>query len=98
MGTAFEDTGLALSELTLAAVQGEATRAHVRHGPNSMMNPTASDERRLAILAEEFGEVARELNEAVIHARPVEREHLVTELIQTAAMAASWAEVLEGSR
>jgi NTP pyrophosphatase (non-canonical NTP hydrolase) len=87
---------LVISGLTLNAIQAEATRAHLRHGENSMMNPNATDERRLAILTEEVGEVARELNEASIRNGPVDRVLLVKELIQVAAMAASWVEVLEG--
>jgi NTP pyrophosphatase (non-canonical NTP hydrolase) len=87
---------LILSELTLNAVQAEATRAYLRHGANSMLNRFQSDERRLAILTEEVGEVARELNEAAIHERPVDGDLLVKELIQVAAMAASWVEAIEG--
>ena len=30
--------GLVLSDLTLSAIQAEATRAHLRHGPNSILN------------------------------------------------------------
>jgi hypothetical protein len=83
-----------LSELTLSAVQYEATRAHNLHGDNSMMSEDHTDDRRLAILAEEFGEVARELNDAVVEDRLIDGDKLMKELIQTAAMAASWVEVL----
>jgi hypothetical protein len=86
-----------LSDLTLSAIQAEATRAHLKHGEHSMLGPQASDDRRLAILTEEVGEVARELNDAEIEGRPVDRDKLVKELIQSAAMCASWVEALEGS-
>jgi hypothetical protein len=87
---------LVLSGLTLSAIQAEATRAHLKHGDNSMLGPNATDDRRLAILTEEVGEVARELNDAAIDGRPVDRDKLVKELIQTGAMCASWVEALEG--
>jgi hypothetical protein len=86
---------LVLSDITLAAIQAEATRAHLRHGPHSML-ATGTDERRYRILGEEVGEVARELNDAEIENRPVDKDKLVKELLQVAAMAASWVEVLEG--
>jgi hypothetical protein len=86
---------LALSPLTLDAIQAEATRAHLKHGEHSMLSPKP-DDRRYAILAEEAGEVAKELNDAAIGGRPADRGKLVRELIQVAAMAASWVEALEG--
>jgi hypothetical protein len=87
---------LVLSQLTLDAIQAEATRAHLRHGANSMLGTGHSHGDRLAILTEETGEVARELNEARIGGRDIDRDHLVTELTQVAAMAATWIEALEG--
>jgi NTP pyrophosphatase (non-canonical NTP hydrolase) len=90
-----QSAGLVLSELTLSAVQAEATRAHLLHDNHSMLSPKTAD-RWLAILTEEVGEVARELNDAEIEDRPVYRDNLVRELIQVAAMAASWVEYLEG--
>jgi len=100
---------LVLSGLTLSAIQAEATRAHFLHGNNSMLFGDQSQERRLAILTEEVGEVAKELNEASIRATQanltprindefLDRDALVKELIQVAAMAASWVEALEGIR
>lgn len=97
---------LVLSELTLDAIQAEATRAHLKHGENSMLGAGQTDDRRLAILTEEVGEVAKELNDAAIRqsAYPstaaavgtLDRDALVKELIQVAAMAATWIEALEG--
>ena len=89
-------TLLVLSDLTLTAIQAEATRAHLKHREHSMLSPK-TDERRLAILTEEVGEVARELNDAAIDGRPADRDKLVRELIQAGAMCASWVEYLEGA-
>ena len=85
-------TGLVLSPLTLDAIQAEATRAHLKHGQNSMLGEQYSPHERLAILVEEVGEVAHELT----YDQDGDRVKLVKELIQVAAMAASWIEVLEG--
>lgn len=83
---------LVLSGLTMNAIQMEATRAHLRHGENSMMGERYSSGDRLAILMEEVGEVAHELT----YDQDGDRDKLVRELIQVAAMAASWVEFLEG--
>ena len=88
---------LVLSDLTMNAIQAEATRAYLRHGPASMLNGQADDrgqDRRFRVLAEEVGEVAKELNDAEVERRPVDRDSLERELIQVAAMAASWIEAL----
>ncbi len=92
--------GLVLSGLTLDAIQAEATRAHLKHGDYSMLGTRYSQSDRLAILTEEVGEVAHELTydqggPGVGH---YNKEALVKELIQVAAMAASWIEFLEGDQ
>ncbi len=114
---------LVLSGLTLSAVQAEATRAHLKHGDQSMAGPSHTQEDRFAILAEEgaeasdealgmaldllakagqltghLGAVARELNEIRLgnHDDDDRKTRLVIELIQTAAMALTWVETLEG--
>jgi NTP pyrophosphatase (non-canonical NTP hydrolase) len=51
---------LVLSPLTLNAIQAEATRAHLKHGEHSMLGPQYTAHERLAILAEEAGEVSEE--------------------------------------
>lgn len=84
---------LALSDLTLSAIQAEATRARVKHGEHSMLGPRYSSGERLAILVEEVGEVAHELT----YDQAGDRDKLVKELIQVAAMAASWVEYLEAA-
>jgi hypothetical protein len=92
-------TSLVLSELTLSAVQAEATRAHLRHGDHSMLGVAVTESDRLAILTEEVGEVARELNEDRLGNIPPDewRDRRVRELIQVAAMALTWVEHLEGN-
>lgn len=84
--------GELISGLTLSAIQAEAIRAHILHGDDSMLYQ--NDHERLAILMEEIGEVARELNEARIHNREVDKDKLEKELIQSAAMCATWIEGL----
>ncbi|MFL6074332.1 MAG: hypothetical protein ACJ73S_13130 [Mycobacteriales bacterium] len=85
-------TRLALSGLTLDAIQAEATRAHLRHGTHSLLNPDMSDGERLAILTEEIGEVAHALTyDSGTDDTGIE---LQIELIQVAAVAASWVEAL----
>ncbi|HUK72221.1 MAG TPA: hypothetical protein VLW50_26215 [Streptosporangiaceae bacterium] len=85
-----------LSGLTLAAIQAEATRAHIKHGEHSMLGTAYSSGERLAILMEEVGEVAHELTYDQGGAGEGRRDELVKELIQVAAMAATWIEYLEG--
>lgn len=90
---------LVLSDATLTAIQAEATRAHLRHGDHSMLGPDYSSGDRLAILMEEVGEVARELtydHGGTGADHQGRRDELVKELIQVAAMAATWIEFLEG--
>ncbi len=91
-------TALVLSELTLAAIQAEATRAHLRHGEHSMLGTRYTSGDRLAILVEEVGEVAHELtyDQGGPGGGEGRRDELVRELIQVSAMAASWVEYLEG--
>jgi hypothetical protein len=86
---------LVLSDLTLTAIQAEATRAHLRHGEHSMLGPHYTAADRLAILVEEVGEVAHELT--YDQDAPGGKDRLEKELIQVAAMAATWIEQLNGS-
>jgi NTP pyrophosphatase (non-canonical NTP hydrolase) len=74
-------------------VQAERDRAHAKHGDTSMEALPVDDLTRLTVLMEEVGEVAREFNEARHHP-PLDRGRLRKELIQVAAMAGAWADVL----
>lgn len=69
----------------------------------TLADPKQSNARKLAVLAEEFGEVSREVTEEIIIQDQgtaqgrlmVTREKLRAELIQVAACAVAWAEALE---
>jgi NTP pyrophosphatase (non-canonical NTP hydrolase) len=75
-------------------VREERARAHAKHGDRSMEASPWTSERRLRILLEELGEVARELNDADIEDREPDADSLRLELIQVAAMAGAWADVI----
>jgi NTP pyrophosphatase (non-canonical NTP hydrolase) len=64
-----------------------------------MLGRKYSQSDRLAILVEEVGEVAHELtyDQGGPGVGRYDRDKLVKELIQVAAMAASWIEHLEGT-
>jgi NTP pyrophosphatase (non-canonical NTP hydrolase) len=87
---------LLISDLTLMAIQTEATSAHAKHKQESMLY--GDDDKSLRILVEEVGEVAKEMNELALgHITGEEyKERIVKELIQVAAMAATWIEKKEG--
>lgn len=74
----------------------ERIRAHEKHGEHSMESSPWDDPsgRRLRILLEEVGEIAKEFNDAEIEGRPVSAAALRTELIQVCAMAGAWADVV----
>jgi len=59
--------------------------------------PGGPDHARLAVLLEELGEVARELNEQLMTLEP-HRRKLQAELIQVAACAIAWAAAIEEGR
>lgn len=82
-----------IQEDTYLSVAEEVERAHKKHGSNSMFHPSQSHERRLAILTEEVGEVARELNEQAITGT-LNEPKLCAELMQVAAMAMTWLEAI----
>lgn len=87
-----------LSDNTLTAIQAEATRAHLKHGTHSMIGTKYTNTDRLAILMEEVGEVAHELTYDQGGTGEGQHDELVKELIQVAAMAASWIEYLENPK
>lgn len=90
-----------LSTQLLFALRAEATRAHLKHsspvhGGGSLLDPTLSDQKRLAALMEEVGEVARVLTYDGMRDQTVGNRdsHLLTELVQVANVAMTWAEML----
>lgn len=78
-------------------VKAERERAHAKHGDTSMESFAWDDLTRLTVLLEEVGEVARCFNEARHHHLTYEEvgPSLREELVQVAAMAAAWADVLD---
>ncbi|MCA1624181.1 MAG: hypothetical protein LC778_10340 [Acidobacteria bacterium] len=83
---------LCLDSLTLDAITAEVMRQSAKHGPKAILAPdgTKTDDERFNDLIEEIGEVAR--------ARTYDEgdtDKLVKELIQVAAIAAAWAQVVD---
>lgn len=60
----------------------------------SLADPLCTNERRIATLGEEFGEVCREISDAGGDGRPP-GPNLRVELIQVAALAVAWVEHLD---
>lgn len=59
-------------------------------------SPVVSDHRKMSVLTEEIGEVAKEVNEAETGENKKQaRVRLKTELVQVAAVAIAWLEALE---
>jgi hypothetical protein len=78
-------------------VASERDNAHAKHGATSMESMPSDDPtgRRLRILLEEVGEVAKEFNDAEHEGRDVNLGLLMKELIQVAAMAGAWADACD---
>lgn len=53
-----------------------------------------SDAKKLTVLAEEFGEVSREVCEGATKDEPANRERLQAELVQLAACCLAWIEAI----
>lgn len=71
-----------------AMIRQEITRQTEIHGPDAVGAPDVNGDRRMTILTEEIGEVAREvLDDNGMHA-------LHCELIQVAACAVAWLEAI----
>jgi hypothetical protein len=92
----------------LGLIAAERLRAHAKHGQDSMESPDWRADRRLRIVTEELGEVARVLNDLEITLSRLEytiagdaeveaaRRKLVKELTQTASTLYAWAANAEG--
>ena len=85
--------------LTAAAIVAECIRQDIlaRRGKfgGTHILPSGPDHALLAVLLEEVGEVARELNEGLMRESGVDKDKLLRELIQVGACAAAWATALE---
>ena len=75
----------------------ERKRAHEKHWSDGHSVETATwyDPRWLPILAEEVGEVARELCDAYKHTVPEQRNRMRAELVQVGAMTAAWIDAID---
>jgi len=72
------------------------TCAELRHVVKKHCDPDALvDAARLAVLAEEFGEVSRHITESLIDYKRYQPQELKKELIQVAAVALAWCEAIE---
>ena len=75
----------------------EAMRAHAQHGATSMRSQPWNSHRRVSILAEELGEVARPLND-LDHGKISEADAVHQargELVQLGAMVVDWIAALD---
>jgi len=76
---------------TIAALHATMVHAIAKHGwAQTPLNPARKDVDNLPILVEEIGEVARAMTYD-----EGSRDALIKELLQTAAMALSWAEAVD---
>jgi len=77
-------------------IVAERARAHAKHGSKSMESAAWDDMKRLRILVEEVGEIARAFNELDLGNATIQetRERAKGECVQVAAMAGAWADVL----
>lgn len=77
-----------------ALIGDERVRAHLKHGAKSMESATWDDMKRLRILLEEVGEIAKVFNELDAGAidAPEAMRQCSVEAMQVAAMAAAWSD------
>lgn len=64
--------------------------------PHTLASPSLSPAECLAVLAEEFGEVARPVADALASGSKPDQEALRSELVQLAACCVAWLEQLDG--
>ena len=82
-----------ITDVTLQAIQAENIHSQVKHGDKAMISSDLTNLERLPILMEEVGEVATALT---YDARQNGKDKLVKELLQVSAMAACWAQAIDG--
>ena len=85
--------GMPFDDISMMALQATMVKAIAKHGHRTPLNQQIPDTDKLVILVEEVGEVAT----AMTYDRG-NRDELVKELLQTAAMALSWAQSLDTTR
>lgn len=84
------DAAMLISSMVLHDIRDEARRAHDKRGLYSIYWATATGDRRMTVLAEEAGEVARALNDF-----PLDLAHLRAGLVQVAAVAATTIQAID---
>jgi hypothetical protein len=83
--------GTSFHPATISALRATMVHAIAKHGwEQTPLNPARADVDNLPILVEEVGEVARAMTYD-----EGSRDALIKELLQTAAMALSWAEAVD---
>lgn len=80
---------LPFDPLTISALQATMVAALAKYGDQTPMSANVNTERKLAIVMSEMGEVA----DAVLENH--HNKDLITELLQTSAMALAWAQYLD---
>ncbi len=89
-------------QLTLSAVFAECMRqdalARMGRFNGTHILPSGPDAARLAVTAEEFGEVAKEVTDAMMGKKTGYKDDLVKELLQLAACCVVWATCAEHER
>lgn len=84
---------LPFDDLTISALQATMMAAIAKHGDYTPLHSNMPHGEKLTILVEEVGEVARAMTYDEGN-----RDALTKELLQTAAMALSWAQSLDSPR
>lgn len=93
----FESVQLTAQACVAEVMRQEALARLGRFGGTHIL-PGGPDHARLAVLVEEVGEVARELNEALMRPEGLDRDKLTRELCQVGACAIAWATAIENNR
>lgn len=87
--------GNVLAAIHLERARQERLRAEGKF-PATCATPNGlSPEGKLAVLAEEFGEVARHVTEQLIDPARLDKGKLRKELVEVAAVCVAWAEALD---
>jgi len=97
--TAFRcrDTYLVLDAIDSERSRQERLKADGKFA-HSCADAGISNAERFLVLAEEFGEVGHELNEAIGEGRILNMTKLRTELVQVAAVCVAWCEAIDAGR
>ena len=94
---AFDDLRLTADAAVAEVMRQDALARRGRFGGTHVL-PSGPNEARLAVLLEEVGEVAHELNEGWASDAGLDRDALIKELVQVAACAIAWATAVERRR